>query len=325
MQKFYSTDDGIQILGSILWLDAKAKAGISFFSSAASIDQKPTGQIITTEETSKVLETLKRRPNALVCQYNRPFSIGRLKMELLPSGTMIGGASIYIENEKERILYAPHVQIQKIHTNRHIQLKKASTLLLGAYHPDPNLPPPNRKKEKERLLEFVSSEIKKGSWPTILCDPFTIAQEITHLFSENDISVSVHPVISRIHKIYETYGIKLGNFNTYSPRAKRQKVVILPKPRRLKSMPSNLISNHPLIVIESFVPSLNEEEIYKDIAHNFKLNMASDGKELKEVIQSVDPKELCIFGPFAKKYAEEFKSICPKVEPLYLNNQPTLL
>lgn len=83
-------------------------------------------QVIATEETLKVYEAFHKRPNSLVCQYNRPFSIGRLKMELLPSGVVLGGASLYVEKDNTRFLYAPVVQTQKIDAVRQMQLKKGN-------------------------------------------------------------------------------------------------------------------------------------------------------------------------------------------------------
>src|SRR5690348_7431391 len=110
------TDDGLHLANSILWLDSQDSGDLSFLSSATTSFQPKVPQVIATEETIKILEAYRKKPNALVCQYNRPFSIGRLKMELLPSGCVLGGASLYVETDKGRILYAPQLQTQRIPT-----------------------------------------------------------------------------------------------------------------------------------------------------------------------------------------------------------------
>ena len=56
----------------------------------------------------------------------------------------------------------------------------------------------------------------------------------------------------------------------------------------------------------------------------FFMPLIADGPELREVIAAVQPKELFIFGPYAKRYVEEFKSSCGRVNPLFENEQPTL-
>src|SRR5690606_33632481 len=114
-------------------------------------------------------------------QYNRPFSIGRLRMELLPSGTTLGGASLYVETDQGRLLYATRLQTHRISTVRKMQLKKAQTLVLGAYHADPNSAMPSRKKEKDRLLRTIQKEIKNNRYPLVLCQPLGTAQEITKM------------------------------------------------------------------------------------------------------------------------------------------------
>src|SRR5690606_38073060 len=107
------TNDGLHLANSILWFDSKESGDLSFLSSATQNFQPHVPQVIATEETVRILEAFRRKPRALICQYNRPFSIGPLKMELLPSGVVLGGASLYVETEKGRLLYAPQLQTQK--------------------------------------------------------------------------------------------------------------------------------------------------------------------------------------------------------------------
>src|SRR4051812_41501371 len=121
------TDDGLHLADSILWFDSQLSGDLSFLSSASSNYLPKVPQVIATEETIKILEACRKKPNALVCQYNRPFSIGRLKMELLPSGCVLGGASLYVETGNGRLLYAPQLQPNRIPTVRQMQLKRAST------------------------------------------------------------------------------------------------------------------------------------------------------------------------------------------------------
>ena len=143
------TEDGLHLADTILWFDAQESGDLSFLSAASTATTPKVPQVIATAETVRILEAFRKKPNALVCQYNRPFSIGRLRMELLPSGALLGGASLYVETDAGRILYAPHLQPNRVPTVRQMQLKKAHTLILGAMHPDPSHAMPNRKKEKD--------------------------------------------------------------------------------------------------------------------------------------------------------------------------------
>ena len=318
------TDDGLHLEGSILWLDSHLNGELSFLSSAAQILSSKVPQVIATEETIKILESNKKKPNALICQYNRPFSIGKLKMELLPSGSVLGGASLHIETEKGRILYAPHLQTQRVPTVRQMQLKKAQTLILGAYHPDPNQPLPNRKREKDRLLNTVKAALLEKTYPIIICQPVAIAQEITKLLTDEGLPVMVHPSIYKINGIYETYGSKLGEYTKYNPKHKAPKVLLYPLMTGRSPIVRTHIPDGPLLLVEDTMePTMNVRR-NSEITERFFISTNADGRELREVIAAVAPREVFIFGPYAKRYCDELKTTCSKVEPLFPNDQPTL-
>ena len=320
------TDDGLHLMDSILWLDSHSCGDLSFLSSALKPIKTQGPQVIATEETLKVYEAFHKRPNSLVCQYNRPFSIGRLKMELLPSGVMLGGASLYVEKDNTKFLYAPVVQTQKIDAVRQMQLKKASTLIMSTPHPDPLAVLPNRKKEKERLLEAVSKSLADGRYPLIFCPPISVAQEITKLLTENGIPVSVHNQIFHVNRVYDSFGANLGKYSLSSTRRTKNKVMLFSFPQGPDRASIKLrLPEGPIFYIEKTVTTSNAPEVFRDVTERFFLSAYACGPELKEIITTVNPKEVFFFGPYAKKYADELKNIAPSVKPLYSNDQPTLL
>jgi len=323
--KVRSTDDGLQLADSILWFDSEGNGDLSFLSSAVAATRTKVPQVIATEETVKIMEAYRKRPNALICQYNRPFSIGRLKMELLPSGAVLGGASLYVETDKGRLLYAPQLQTQKIPTVRQMQLKKASTLVLGAFHPDPNSSLPNRKRERDRLIERVRTAInERNEYPTILCNAISTAQEITKLLTDEGIPVAVHPTIFKVNKIYETCGSSLGRYSIYSKRTHtKQKVLLLPRPSTAGAM-RRALPDGMLLVVEETMTDLTTPPPGRSFTDRFHLGSTVDGVEMREVISAVAPKELYFFGPYAKRYVEEMKGSVPKIKPLFPFDQPAL-
>lgn len=323
--KVRSTDDGLHLDGSILWFDSRANGELSFLSSAAQAKQSTkVPQVIATEETVKILEARHKRPNALVCQYNRPFSIGKLKMELLPSGSILGGASLYVESDKGRILYAPHLQTQKLSTARQMQLKKAQTLVIGAYHPNPNAVMPNRKREKERLLKAIKQLLEKNEYPIIVCQSLSTAQELTKILTSHDIPLAVHSSIYRINRVYEAYGSHLGRYTLYSPRYTKNKVLMFPYPDSQKQTPRRPLPDGPVLYVEDTLDDSHDVVGFRGVEDHFYISATCDGKDLREVIATVAPKEVYVFGPYAKAYCHELKNTCKQVRALYSNDQPTL-
>jgi Cft2 family RNA processing exonuclease len=318
------TDDGLHLTDTILWFDSQKTGELSFLSSASKAFKTSPQQVIATEETVKILEAIRRKPSALICQYNRPFSIGRLKMELLPSGCILGGASLFVETDDGSLLYAPHLQTHRIPTVRQMQLKKANTLILGPSHPDPNANPGSRKKEKERLVERVSKLVGWKEPPVVLCDPIGQAQELTQLFSEAGLPVAVHESIFRINRAYEAFGANIGDYTRYS-KYTRQKISLMPMPKGPMAARQGSHPEGPLIVVESTFDEVKAQIISpKAPIERFFLSNQSDASELKDIIDSVSPKELYVFGPYAKRYVVEWEGLCPSIKPLFPNDQPTL-
>ena len=322
--KLRSTEDGIHLEGSILWLDAHKTKELSFLSTPT-VRKNFTGpQFIATEETIKILQINRKHPKALICQYNHPFALGKLKIELLPSGSCLGSASLHIEAPKKQILYAPTLQTQKINIVRKIQLREAETLILEAFHPTPAKALPSRKKEKERLLNQVEKELRQGKNPAILCNPIVTAQEITELLSSYQIPVLVHPYIHRVNRVYESFGCKLGTYYSRSD-SPTPHVRIIPYP--FKNLPAVLNDNKtPFFLIDEKIgENLDPFDYFEsDSSNRFVLSPVCDVKDLKEVIQKVNPNEIYVFGPYANRYVQEMTSFTANVKVLNPNDQPSL-
>ena len=322
------TDDGLHLDNSILWFDAVNSGDLTFLSAATATTATATAptvpQVIATEETVRILEALRRRPAALTCQYNRPFSIGRLRMELLPSGAVLGGASLFVETERGRLLYAPNLQPHRLPTVRKMQLRHADALILGSPDSEPGAIVPQRRRERERFLETVQSLARGDAYPVIVCDPIGTAQELTRMLTDAGLPVSTHDVIFRVNQVYESYGSKLGPFLRYSRRHARQKVVLFPRPaRRGAALPSHLPEG-PLLVVEQGVEVTLPSSTPRIPVDIFHLGSGCSTSDLKEIVATVAPKELLVFGPYAKRYVDELGGTCPMVRPLFVNDQPTL-
>lgn len=317
------TEDGIRVGESILWLDAQFSSELSFLSSASGLKNRTTSKFIATEETSRLLAINNIRLNALMVPYNHVVSIGPLKLELLPSGSGLGAASLYVESRSGTLLYAPRLQPQKTGISRTMQLKPAHTLILGAHTPFPLSHHPSRRKEKERLLTAMQSYLAKGLSPVIVCEPYAIAQEITKLLTEANVPVTVSGSIFRANKIYETHGSDLGVYTMQHRKSEGPQVVIVPKAQDEKR---NIypIPPGPLFIVDESPQLPMATDIRRPAEDRFVISEASDARELKTIIQNVEPRKVFVAGPYAKQYASELNSSRTPVLPLFPSHLPTL-
>lgn len=319
-----ATEDGIQIRDSILWLDARFTRDLSFLSSACCLSGRTEARVITTEETVKLLAINNIKLNALICPYNQTVALGQLKMELLPSGTGLGSASLWVEQRHGSLLYAPQLQPQKTGITRVMQLKQADTLVLGARSPFPAHHHASRKKEKERLLQAVQERLAQGEYPVILCEPYAIAQEICKYLAEHGIEPAVHKSIYRINQIYAMYGSDLGSFHLLHKRLRDKKVLILPGSNLTRAVDRRPLPDGPIFCIEESPQLPSSPDLRRPVAERFFMSSYGDARELKSIIQTVNPREVLVSGPYAKQYAEELSSSKLSVEAIFPSHLPNL-
>jgi hypothetical protein len=321
--KIVPSEGGLHLKNTILWLDSHHFGQLSFISSALDIKNALLPQIITTEETAKLIELYHKKPNALICQYNRPFSLGRLRLELLPSGHILGGASLSVNTIEGPLLYAPYLQLARIPTVRAMQLMKAKFLVLGAHTPVLSTPLPNRKREKDRFLEDILASIHQQRWPIIFCPSIGLAQEITHALTNLLLPVAVHNTIYKSNKIYEASGVKLGPYSLYVAKRSKQKICIFPRlPANKSTLPQS--ADHPYFLVSDSPSSHDAASRQPSFAGEYLLSLCSPAQELGQVIQQVGPKELYFFGHYAKQYADYFAALPIPIKTLFPNDQPPL-
>ncbi len=270
----------------------------------------------------RILGAFNRKPNALICQYNRAFSLGKLKIELLPSGGVLGGASLFVEMDGNTLLYAPLLRTKGFISLRSMQLRQAQVLLIKASHPVHMSTKGRRKNEVERLLQQVEIDIQKGRWPVLICPPVGTAQEVSFLLSERGIPVSVHPSIGKVHKVYEAFGSHVGAFHVKRQAGDDASVLLLPQSPYLRNARSLCLQRPTYLVQKDFVDYSNR---YPDVEDRFYLNIHADIEDIKTLIlPEVRPKRVVLFGPYSKAYADELKGFVQNVSTIFQNNQPPL-
>ncbi len=96
--------DGVHVSGTPIWCDARRARDVCFVSAADRVGRAGHGQLIATAAT---LAQLGATPGAhLSVPYRRPFTLGTLRLEVVPSGHALGGAALLVDAGERRVLYA---------------------------------------------------------------------------------------------------------------------------------------------------------------------------------------------------------------------------
>lgn len=116
--------DGVHVLGTAIWCDARRTRAVCFVSAADRTARAGHGQLIATAPT---LALLGARADAhLAAPLHRPFTLGTTRLTLLPSGYGPGAAALLVEASAGRVLYAGAVE------PRRADLVPCETLVVAA-------------------------------------------------------------------------------------------------------------------------------------------------------------------------------------------------
>jgi putative mRNA 3-end processing factor len=96
--------DGIHITGTAIWCDARRARDVCFVSAADRPVRASHGQLIATRET--LVQLASASGDHLAVPYRRPFTLGTVRLELVPTGHTLGSAALWVEHDGRRLLYA---------------------------------------------------------------------------------------------------------------------------------------------------------------------------------------------------------------------------
>ncbi len=188
----FSPRSGVHLEGTILWMDGFSAQGMAFLSHAHSRVPSQASQIVTTKQTA-VLAGLTG-PGLLVSPFDRPFSVGKLDLELLSSGHIPGAASLLVRWGGTELLYAGSVNTEPgLMPTEPCQTRRAEALILGCRYGHPRFAFPRPEQAIDRLMSIVKSQLLQGRTPVLLLnEPLGKAQGLAALFHQENIETWAH-------------------------------------------------------------------------------------------------------------------------------------
>jgi len=227
-------NEGIHLKGTGLWFDSKKKAELSFISNA-NIDRfTPSEKIIATPETIKFLFSKIKKSIVLACPYYRPFTLGNLQVELVPSGHMLGSSQMIVDKGNKTLLYTGDINLNKLPTAKPAYTKHCDVLVMKCPYGQPGYIFPSFDESIEALTGFIKETLSSDSTPVIIVEPLGKAQDIIKALGEHGFKLSLHKSIYKATKIYEEFGIQFKDYELYKPSEIDEKIVIIP-PNKLES------------------------------------------------------------------------------------------
>ncbi|MBE7452400.1 MAG: hypothetical protein HS111_27015 [Kofleriaceae bacterium] len=154
--------DGVHVLGTAIWCDARRARAVCFVSAADRTGRAGHGQLIATAETLALLGA--RQDAHLAAPTGRPFTLGTVRLELVRSGHAVGAAALLVDTG-HRVLYAGAVDPAGGGLGGAAELRRCDTLVVAAPYGAPHHRFPATAGD---VVDFARVALATGAVPVVL-------------------------------------------------------------------------------------------------------------------------------------------------------------
>lgn len=223
-----SYEKGIRIEGVPFLLDARTKTDFSFVSHAHFDHIAPHKKILATPETLLFFRHRYKKTTGRALPLRRKQTVEGVKVELFPSGHILGGAQILLEHRGKRIVYTGDFTLSPGWTSPPAEIPKADIVIMESTYGLPRYQFPTREEVADLICRKVEETFAEKKTPVFLAYPLGKSQEAAKLLGDRGFPVLVHPSIFAICKIYERCGIEFKKLEVLSNQSTAKKALILP-------------------------------------------------------------------------------------------------
>jgi len=266
-------------------------------------------RIIATPGTLGFIEGRTKNSVVLSCPYNRPFTLGNIRIELIPSGYMLGSSQIVVEHNDKRIIYTGDLKLRYSPTADYIELRRCDYLLIKCrYGISKYLFPPDKDTMKS-IYEFVKESIYFGYIPVIIIEPYGKTQDLILYLLENKIQLSLHRSILNVVKVYEQSGFDFTGCSGININKLEGKVVMVPPQTRGSNLINKIRKKRVAAVMGWSLDIENEIKEVFDADFVFPLSNHAGYDELIQYIQITSPEKIFLLGTYSMQFSRTLKNM----------------
>lgn len=292
-QSLFYYDEGLKLLPINLAIDVRRPHAQAFVSHAHADHIARHGYTLCTAETAAFLGLrLGPRPTREM-SYGKNIDWGGVSLTVYPAGHCLGSAMLLVEHQGQRLLYTGDFKLRPALTTPAAQPVKADILIMETTYGEPRYRLPPEDEVIEDLACCIRDTWDRGRCPVIMAYALGKAQEVSRRLSEAGIGVVQHSSVATISRIYEQFGVSVGNYRPYDGRLERGEVLIT-SPQQRWDCPTESVVR---IAVTGW--ALDPSAKYRlgaDVV--FPLSDHADYEELFQMVQTVQPQLVyCTHGP----------------------------
>ncbi len=298
---------GLHLTGSPLSFDARRKSELSFVSHAHSDHIARHERVIATKATLRFMEhRLGPIKSALPVPYRRPFELGRLNVELLPAGHVLGSAQIRVTREDgHRIVYTGDISLETSMTAEAAEIAECETLVLESTFGHPRFAFPKRDDVFSELAEWARKHLARGTRPILYAYSLGKGQEAIKQLTSRGLKLCAHPLIHDISTLYTELGMPI-DARRFDGTFEDDEVGVFPPFGRSQAM-KKVMPRATAVLTGWAVEPWAARRYGSDVA--FPISDHADFAALVKIAKGSRAREVITHHGFAKELAAELKKV----------------
>ena len=180
--------DGVHLTGTPIWCDARRRRDVCFLSSADRVGRTGHGQLIGTAITLALLDAVGH--GHLAVPLRQRFTLGTVRLELIPSGRGFGAAALHADVAGKTVLYAGAVRTSAGGVGDAAELRACDAVVVAAPYGEPHHRFPPLATEIAAVIDWTRAQLAAGRRPILLVDTVLDGLEVASRLAAEDIAIA---------------------------------------------------------------------------------------------------------------------------------------
>lgn len=180
--------DGVHLTGTPIWCDARRRRDVCFLSSADRVGRTGHGQLIGTAITLALVDATG--PGNLSVPLRQRFTLGTVRLELIPSGRGFGAAALHADVAGKTVLYAGAVRTSTGGVGDAAELRTCDAVVVAAPYGEPRHQFPPLPGAIAAAIDWTRAQLAAGRRPVLLVDTVLDGLEVASRLAAEAIAIA---------------------------------------------------------------------------------------------------------------------------------------
>src|SRR5215475_9044254 len=180
--------DGVHLTGTPIWCDARRRRDVCFLSSADRVGRTGHGQLIGTAITLALVDA--SGPGHLAVPLRQRFTLGTVRLELIPSGRGFGAAALHADVAGKTVLYAGAVRTSTGGVGDAAELRTCDAVVVAAPYGEPHHQFPPLAAAIASAIDWTRAQLAAGRRPVLVVDSVLDGLEVASRLAAEAIAIA---------------------------------------------------------------------------------------------------------------------------------------